>query len=1029
MNKIIAGLLVYLLAIGQVFGQTATLVPNAKQTFLGTTGAPLGAGSVTMYVPGSTNKKTTWLDAYQASNNTNPVVLDAAGRAVIFGQGNYRQVVKDKNGVTIWDGFTSAVGSAAPSGATGTDTAPVGTVVPYSGFSIPINWQLAYGQAVSRTTFSDLKTAITIVDTAISCTNGSATLTGFVSTAMVRVGSPIEGSCFTTGVTVASIVSATSITISAMASSTATTTTTVFPWGNGDGVATFNVPDLRGRVPSGPDSMGGSAANRLQTTSTITTVSGNATASVPLADAISSGMTVVSANVPASATITALNTDVSTTVSTTNLSTAATVTSAAGLIVGMVITSANIPAAATISAISGTSVTLSSAANATASGTAARFTTGVTNLSVTLSGAATSTASATTAVFQNIASANSPAASGGTANKTLALSEAPSHSHVATVTDPGHTHIQRYAATGGGGLNGITLNAGAATFANSESPTASSVTGITVGNANTGGSRPFALVQPTVTVNYIIKMAANTTGAGGVVSLGGMFGDIVCDTTFNCSAQGSPSVNTIGLASQANLTMLANISGVAAQPFSATNTQWLDATCGSSQGMIIYRGSSSWNCLSAGINGQALALTGGLPAWTNLAGTGTVQSVALSAPSIFTVTGSPITATGTLGFDLTSPSNGGIIYSTATTLGLLSGTATARQILQSGSSNAPAWSTATYPATTAAGTINVSATANTITASSSPTLGIPGTTAGGMAFAGATSGTVSIITQSSALTPTLTLPTNTGTFAVSATTPIVVNSSTGNITCPTCATSSGGGAITGTAPVAVSAAGVVSITGLAGGVLAGSSPAFTTTPTLGASGTLGTISFGNATSGTITLSPVAGVLGSATITLPAATDTMAVLAASQALTNKSYNGLTLTATTGTFTLANAKTLSVTNSLTLSGTDSTTMTFPSVSATIPRVVASGAKALATTAISSAACTAAQTDTATGTLTTDAISASFNGDPTGVTGYVPLTSGMLTIIVYPTADTINFKVCNNTLSSVTPGAITLNWRVVR
>jgi hypothetical protein len=47
------------------------------------------------------------------------------------------------------------------------------------------------------------------------------------------------------------------------------------------------------------------------------------------------------------------------------------------------------------------------------------------------------------------------------------------------------------------------------------------------------------------------------------------------------------------------------------------------------------------------------------------------------------------------------------------------------------------------------------------------------------------------------------------------------------------------------------------------------------------------------------------------------------------------SGLTLTPSTGTFTLTNAKTLTVTNSLTLSGTDSTTMTFPSTSATIAR----------------------------------------------------------------------------------------------
>jgi hypothetical protein len=102
---------------------------------------------------------------------------------------------------------------------------------------------------------------------------------------------------------------------------------------------------------------------------------------------------------------------------------------------------------------------------------------------------------------------------------------------------------------------------------------------------------------------------------------------------------------------------------------------------------------------------------------------------------------------------------------------------------------------------------------------------------------------------------------------------------------------------------------------------------------------------------------------------------------------------------------------------------------SANAGLTKTVFSGAKAMGTSAISSAACATVVTDTATGTLTTDVVLASFNGDPTAVTGYVPLTAGMLTIIVYPTADTVNFKICNNTSSSITPGAITLNWRVVR
>ena len=59
-------------------------------------------------------------------------------------------------------------------------------------------------------------------------------------------------------------------------------------------------------------------------------------------------------------------------------------------------------------------------------------------------------------------------------------------------------------------------------------------------------------------------------------------------------------------------------------------------------------------------------------------------------------------------------SNGGIFYSNATTGAILSGTATANQVLLSGSSSAPAWSTATYPATTSINQILYSSSANTI---------------------------------------------------------------------------------------------------------------------------------------------------------------------------------------------------------------------------------------------------------------------------------------------------------------------------
>lgn len=74
---------------------------------------------------------------------------------------------------------------------------PSGAVQMFAGSSAPSGWLLCYGQAVDRTTYADLFTAISTT------------------------------------------------------------------YGVGDGSTTFNLPDLRGRVPGGLDNMGGSSANRI----------------------------------------------------------------------------------------------------------------------------------------------------------------------------------------------------------------------------------------------------------------------------------------------------------------------------------------------------------------------------------------------------------------------------------------------------------------------------------------------------------------------------------------------------------------------------------------------------------------------------------------------------------------------------------------------------------------------------------------------------------------------------------------------
>lgn len=80
-----------------------TILPNARNQFIDSNGQPYVGGTVGFYIPGTLTPKTTWQDGFQQAANTNPVVLDAQGTATIWGTGLYRQILKDKEGNTIWD--------------------------------------------------------------------------------------------------------------------------------------------------------------------------------------------------------------------------------------------------------------------------------------------------------------------------------------------------------------------------------------------------------------------------------------------------------------------------------------------------------------------------------------------------------------------------------------------------------------------------------------------------------------------------------------------------------------------------------------------------------------------------------------------------------------------------------------------------------------------------------------------------------------------------------------------------------------
>ena len=90
-----------------------------------------------------------------------------------------------------------------------------------------------------------------------------------------------------------------------------------------------------------------------------------------------------------------------------------------------------------------------------------------------------------------------------------------------------------------------------------------------------------------------------------------------------------------------------------------------------------------------------------------------------------------------------------------------------------------------------------------------------------------------------------------------------------------------------------------------------------------------------------------------------------------------------------------------------------------------LLASNGVALTTSAVAANTCVTATPITVTGTATTSGITTTFNSNPTGVTGWGSV--GGLVIRTWPTLNTINYAVCNQTASSITPGAISVNFRV--
>lgn len=180
-------------------------------------------------------------------------------------------------GASNTTGLANNSGSLTGVGSVNNAVIPPGVIAPFSGINLPDGWLFCNNQTIDRNVYSNLFNSITISLSNASL-NSTTTISGLTNVNTSDwLGWGVAGDGIPSGAIISSLTS-TTIVLNVAATKTGTKNIVIGPYGftGADNISTFNVPDLRGRMPAGRDTMAspGGAASRI-TTSTIPTYGGN----------------------------------------------------------------------------------------------------------------------------------------------------------------------------------------------------------------------------------------------------------------------------------------------------------------------------------------------------------------------------------------------------------------------------------------------------------------------------------------------------------------------------------------------------------------------------------------------------------------------------------------------------------------------------------------------------------------------------------------------------------------------------------